>query len=430
MSPTFYPAARHAFPEVLDLLRRFRRDQTGSYAIITALTMPALLGLVGLGSEVGLWYYNHQHLQSAADSGAISAATTYSIQGNSTGLITQAQAATATYGFVAGANNVVVTLHQPPLSGSYTSTTNAAEVIVSQPQTRLFSSLFSSSQLTISARAVAVGNGGLGCVLSLNTTASGATVIKGTSAVNLSGCSLMDNSSNSSALTLNGGGTLSALSVNVVGNVSGTSNITTTLGINTGATPASDPYADSSYPSFSGCDKHNFSSKKTETINPGVYCGGMSLNAGANVTLNPGVYYLDQGSLSVNGGATLSGTGVTLVFTSSTGNNYATASVNGGATINLTPPTNGSTAGIVFFGDRNMPVGTGFSFEGGASQVLGGALYLPRGAVSFAGGADTTTACTQLVADTITFSGNSNFAINCAGYGTRPIGSRLAKLVE
>jgi len=94
----------------------------------------------------------------------------------------------------------------------------------------------------------------------------------------------------------------------------------------------------------------------------------MSLNAGANVTLNPGVYYLDQGSLSVNGGATLSGTGVTLVFTSSTGNNYATASVNGGATINLTPPTNGGTAGIVFFGDRNMPVGTGFSFECGASQ--------------------------------------------------------------
>lgn len=429
MSATFGSAARHVFPKALDLLCRFRSDQTGSYAIITALTMPTLLGLVGLGSEVGLWYYNHQHMQSAADSGAISAATAYSIQGNTTGLTTQAQAATAAYGFVAGANNVVVTLHQPPASGPYTSTPNAVEVIVSQPQTRLLSSLFSSNQLTISARAVALSKG-LGCVLSLDTTASGATLIKGTSAVNLSGCSLMDNSNNSSALTLNGGGTLSALSVNVVGDVSGPSNITTTQGVITGAAPAADPYANSSYPSFSGCDKHNFSSKKIETINPGVYCGGLTLNGGANVTLNPGVYYLDQGSLSVNGGATLTGTGVTLVFTSSTGIHYATANINGGATISLTPPTNGGTAGIVFFGDRNMPVGTSFSFEGGASQVLGGALYLPRGAVSFAGGSVTATACTQLVADTITFTGNSNFAINCAGYGTKPLGSGLAKLVE
>ena len=92
------------------------------------------------------------------------------------------------------------------------------------------------------------------------------------------------------------------------------------------------------------------------------------MNAGANITLSPGVYYLDQGSLAVNGGATMSGTGVTLVFTSSTGSGYATANIDGGATLNLTAPSSGSTAGIVFFGDRNMPVGTSFTFEGGASQ--------------------------------------------------------------
>ena len=45
------------------------------------------------------------------------------------------------------------------------------------------------------------------------------------------------------------------------------------------------------------------------TINPGVYCNGISVHAGATLTLNPGIYYLDQGSLSVNGGATLTGVG-------------------------------------------------------------------------------------------------------------------------
>jgi Putative Flp pilus-assembly TadE/G-like len=245
-----------------DLLHRFRRDESGAYLILVGLTMPVLVGTVGLGSEVGLWYYTHQHMQSAADSAAVAAATAYYVQGNSNGLGTQAEATTAGYGFVAGANGVTVTLNQPPVSGTHISTPSAVEVLISQPQTRLFSALFDSTQLTVSARAVAVASGGAGCVLSLDPNASGATTIKGTSAVALTKCSLMDNSASSSALTMSGGGTLSASSVNVVGGISGESSITTTQGIVTGASSAIDPYAASSDGSFSGCDKHNFSSKK------------------------------------------------------------------------------------------------------------------------------------------------------------------------
>jgi hypothetical protein len=156
----------------------------------------------------------------------------------------------------------------------------------------------------------------------------------------------------------------------------------------------------------------------------------LNLNAGANVTLNPGIYYLDQGSLSVNGGATLNGIGVTLVFTSSNGHNYADATINGGANVNLVAPTTGPTAGIVLFGDRNMTVGTTFKLNGGSSEVFGGAIYIPRGAVTFSGGASSTNGCLQLIADTVTFVGNANFSINCKGYGTKSIGSALAKLTE
>jgi hypothetical protein len=73
---------------------------------------------------------------------------------------------------------------------------------------------------------------------------------------------------------------------------------------------------------------------------------------------NPGIYYMDQGEFSVNGSAKLTGTGVTIIFTSSTGKNWPTASINGGATVNLTPPTTGPTVGVVMFGDRDIPVGT------------------------------------------------------------------------
>ena len=170
----------------------------------------------------------------------------------------------------------------------------------------------------------------------------------------LNGRSLFGNSNSSTAVIDGRSATLSALSIGVVGGVSGASQITTTQGISTGDSASSDPYP--------------------------------SASSGANVTLQPGIYYLDQGSLTVHGGATLSGIGVTLVFTSSTGKNCATATINGGATLNLTAPTSGPTAGIVIFGDRNMPAGTTFKFNGGASQSLTAAIYTPKAAVSFAGG--------------------------------------------
>jgi hypothetical protein len=66
-------------------------------------------------------------------------------------------------------------------------------------------------------------------------------------------------------------------------------------------------------------------------------------------------------------------------------------------------------AGILMYGDRNIPVGTTFKFNGGATQYLGGAVYFPTGAIDFSGGAGTSTTCTQVIGDTITFTGNSGW---------------------
>jgi hypothetical protein len=156
----------------------------------------------------------------------------------------------------------------------------------------------------------------------------------------------------------------------------------------------------------------------------------MQFNANADVTFNPGVYFVDRGNFSVNGGAKLQGTGVTIIFTSSTMSDWPDAQINGGATIDLRPPSTGPLAGIVMYGDRNIPTGTTFKFNGGASQYLGGAVYFPTGAVDFAGGAGTNTNCTQLIGDTITFTGNSGLAINCAGYGVKPISPSGVRLLS
>ena len=86
--------------------------------------------------------------------------------------------------------------------------------------------------------------------------------------------------------------------------------ISTTNGINTSVSPASDPYANVALPAFAGCDHNNMSVHNTVTLDPGVFCNGLQLNAGANVTLNPGVYYIDQGTFHVASGASVTGSGV------------------------------------------------------------------------------------------------------------------------
>jgi Flp pilus assembly protein TadG len=294
-----------------------------------------------------------------------------------------------------------------------------------------FMSLIGLSAITLSITSGANASAdGLGCVLSLDPHASGATNGQGSTTVNLSGCSLYDNSDNTTALVAGGSARISALSVGVVGGISGSENIAATQGIKTGGGPVLDPYAKDSFPSFSSCSQQNYVGKDIETINAGVYCGGMKFNAGANVTLNPGIYYLDGGSFTVNGGATVSGNGVTLVFTKKSSSNWATATINGNATVALTPPKSGSTAGIVVFGDRNIPLGTTFKFNGGASQYLAGAIYVPTGAITFAGGVGASSSCTQIVGNTVSFVGNSSLAIDCSSYNTKPFSPLVIKLTS
>lgn len=272
---------------------------------------------------------------------------------------------------------------------------------------------------------------GLGCILTLNKSASSAFSGQGSSAVALKGCSLYDNSTSSAALSVDGSAKVSALSVGVVGGVApGSYGLTADYGIRTGIRPVVDPYKDVEPPSFGACTESNFKTNKSVTLDPGVYCGGIDIHSGATVTLNPGIYYLDGGELNVNGGAALIGTGVTLVFTSKNENNWATASINGNATVDLSPPGHGPTAGIVMFGNRNIPNGTVFKLNGGAYQNLAGAIYLPSATINFSGGNATGTSCTQIIGDIIKFTGNSSLALNCSSHPIKPFSVFMLRLIS
>jgi hypothetical protein len=294
-----------------------------------------------------------------------------------------------------------------------------------------FMKVLGHSSMDVAARtSVLNASDGLGCVLSLNPSASGAATAQGSTSVKLNGCSLYDNSNSDTALTVGGSASVQADFVGVVGGIGSSTGITAVNGVRTRISPVVDPYADVVMPNYGGCNERNYNAKDTVTINPGVYCGGIGVNANAVLTLNPGLYVLDGGGFTVNGGATVNGSGVTLVFTSSSGRDWASVTINGNANVNLTPMTYGPTRGIVVFADRNTPQGTSFKFNGGSNQYFAGAIYVPTGAINFAGGADTGTSCTQVIGDTVTFVGNSNLAIDCSRYNTRPFSSKTMRLAS
>jgi len=248
----------------------------------------------------------------------------------------------------------------------------------------------------------------------------------------------------SSALTLNGSATINAAAAYIVGNVNG-SGLTTTDGTFTGTDPIVDPYASVNVPSYSGCDQsgnYHLTSGPTRTITPGssgiyVFCNKVTLDGGSTLNLSPGIYIIDgNNSLTIGGNATLNGTGgVTIILTNHSGGNPATVSIASNANINVNAPTTGPTAGLAFFQDRLACPGNssqcGNSLAGGATQNITGAIHFPKNALTYTGGSSTSGAiCTQLIADTVSFTGNSIFNSSCSSAGTKTVSITGGKLVQ
>lgn len=418
------------------------RNEQGSISILWALTLPVMVGFLGLSLDTSLWYLHQRNMQTAADATAL--ATGYHVSGSATSNslrpIAESEADRNDYGPSGG---VTVTTNRPPASGAYTADTSAVEVILTRPESRMFSMLFLNSDPNIDARAVAKNQpSGRACILALDPSADDALRFQGNTTVNLNGCIAAANSNSGSAVNLNGEAislvgnvTLTAQNLYTAGtySVGGSSTLNTVDTPVTNANPIPDPYAGLANPSVSGCGGGNsLTINNTQTLSPGVFCNGLRLNANADVTLNPGTYYIDRGTFKVNGGAKLRGSNVTIVLTSSTGSSYADVDINGGADVQLDASTSGTYAGVLFYQDRRASSSGSNKFNGNSTTKFNGAIYIPNQSVDFNGGnVSATNTCTQVIARLVLFSGNSNMSNNCTGANESDIlVPGLVRLVE
>lgn len=451
------------------LAGRLASDRRGVAAIFTGFGLVVLLGFAGLAIDVAKWLNASRAVQSAADQGAYSAASAAGTNGCLDAAATQATAVVAARGYVNGQNGSTVSVTCNSTNSTYT-------VQISQLQPMWFTRLFLSNAPTAtgSATAQVAGVASDLCILALDGTNfyegvvgsdASAFWLNGNTTVNIQ-CGVAVDSSNVAALSTGGSSSLIATSIYLVGDKQGSpsgSSILATLptpnNILTHQRAVADPYAGRVIPSYT-CGSYSMTNFTSGTLtqssssagaSPHTFCGGLSIGSNTGsptiVTIQSGVYIIAGGSLTFNDKATVTGTDVTFILTGDSTHGYATITVNGGpqSAVQLTAPTSGAYGGMVFFQDRNAPApsssggttscGGGNSqnqLNGGATQLITGAVYFPSQSICWGGGSSTSGAgrCTQLIAHSLSFTGNSTILAECAGTGISAIDVSKPQLVR
>ena len=410
----------------------FKRDERGGIALMFALMLPILFGIVGLGMEAGMWFKERRQLQTIADSAAVSAAIENAYGSSQIEIEAAAIQEADQNGFDASTD--VITYIGAPTSGAYIGDADYIEVIVSRQLSTVISQVFTNLSPSTTSRAVASTIGDQqACVLALSASAQNSMYVNASgSTVTMAGCSVASNSSDSIKSVNVQNGTLIAECVWAAGGISGEANITTNCPASyPDAKPLSDPYANTTIPLYSnttppcltGNGNTPYTPANAEVLQPGVYCNGITVSSGNTVTMAPGEYIIDEGDFTVTGGGAVSGAGLTVFLTSSSGNQYGTVNISGGGTVDMGAATSGDYIGMLFYQDRagGASSSNDIIITGGAEIILSGAVYAPNNDIQFSGNTTTDgSGCLMLVAQEVKFGGGADIDNSCDMYGGNP----------
>ncbi len=258
------------------------------------------------------------------------------------------------------------------------------------------------------------------CMAALDPSDSNAFEVNDASTLTVNGCVIYVNSDDSSALEVDNGSTLDATAVYVVGGVDNAGTISPDP--QTGVPPRADPLAYLTPPPYGGCDYSDMKLESgTHTLSPGVYCDGLELKGGADVTFEPGVYVFKDGKFKVSGNSSVQGDGVGFYLTGK----KVRVEFTGNSTIDLSAPTEGPMAGLIFYQGPDADGGDEFEddfeedrkhkemykLKGNSTAIYEGTLYLPNHDVEITGGSTQTqwAPSTALIARNIEIKGNSTY---------------------
>ncbi len=430
MTSNVPPARREAVDRDSNNLAALAASASGQVMVLVCVSIVAIMGMIAVVADFSFMQHQKNMMQTAADSAAMAGAEEL----NYGDLVAAGKADAASNGYTNGVGSVTVAMNNPPSTGPNVSNSAYVEAIVTKPEPTYFLRVLGVNTMTVSARAVAYEGNGPNCIYVLNPSASGALSANGNITLQ-SGCGLLVDSSSSTGMSLVGNVSITAPSIGVVGGYSAGGNVSLTPTPKTGVIPASDPLAYVAEPTVGSCAHTNFSltgnngsSSSPYQLYAGTYCGGITVHGNAVLNFNAGTYVLAGGGMTLNANTTITGTGVTFYNTTGTGG-YGAISLSGGAQSNLSAPTSGPLAGILFFQDRSIPsTDAGSTITGNSSSTFDGAIYFATTTLSFNGNSSSS-GYSIVVANELTLSGNATLGTNYSSLtGGSPIkGTTLAE---
>lgn len=355
------------FREFGSKLRELRHASGGNVVVIFALSIIPVMGGVGAAVDYSQANSIKAAMQQAADSASLGTIKT------AASLSASAVQSTAQGLFTSSFNRPSVS---PIVSATYDSATNVVTVNATTTHPTNFMKMLGVANMGVSVKSKArMGSRTWQvCVIVTDPDSNHTLLAKNNSKINFTNCMVQVNTQNWDAVESRDTSYIHSTNgencyVGDIhyGDVKPPKNLTCTF--------FPDPFASYNVPTNT-CAYTNKTVTTSTTLSPGTYCGG--INISANVTFSPGVYYIQDGDLTITGSANVTATDVTFLISGANSNLNITTT----GTLTLSPNTNaGQWSGFVFYYDQpsstnNKKSKGGHNYIKNATINMSGVMYL------------------------------------------------------
>lgn len=353
------------------------RCQSGNFGLLAALVMVPLMLAVGCAIDFAAALSRKTAMQNAADAAALAAAVE---RAGGEGAVAEKFLAAHL-----GGSTVMNVEETPSWEHQVTINRDTVTVAVEEDYQTAVMQMFGFETIPISVLAKAArSSGGSACILILDPAKADALKIINANTVT-SECGFQVNSSHAQrAFYMENPGKFSAPSIAVHGGSKLSGKLISPPPVD-GSPVVADPLADMAEPvaRTAACTSQSLKTINSDaktTIGPGVYCGGLTVNASDDVTLKPGIYTFRGGALTLNTSAKVMGRDVQFYFEDA----QSPLLLNGAAILQISAPTTGKHAGILMFqGRQAKDSNVQFRINTSAGSFYTGAIYLPYAVIDW-----------------------------------------------
>jgi len=353
-------------------LQRVLSDERGGILLTFALVFPVLLLILGSSIDYGYMYVRKTSLQASADAAALAGAKEL-VLANAEQSVIQALAQSTVMANLG--NNAKGAVVDTKVSFGDRSVT----VRVTQtPAMYIMDGIAGVKNSNITANATAGVAGEMPiCMLILERWRQDALAVNNAARITGNDCAIYSNSISTKGVTAKNGSLLQSQLTCSAGGFTGDPESYKPLPM-VDCPKIEDPLAFRKPPPEGPCLHEDLSiSGGTQTLNPGTYCGGLTIKSKADVTLSPGVYIIKDGPLLIHGSARIKGENVGFYLTGS----KAMFEMLSNTTVALSAPMDGPMAGILFFEDRRNKAHV-HKIKSNDARSFIGTVYLPTGSLT------------------------------------------------